>query len=140
MTLNEIFPNYLNEPFNVTSPKTPNYNCIAWAFGDDSKWYWPKSFNYWPANIRSEVDQQSFIELFELIGYSVCEEGTLEIGIEKIAIFTLNGIPTHAARQLENGNWTSKLGMENDVEHTLNCLCGGPIYGDATIFMSRQKI
>ncbi|TAF36353.1 MAG: hypothetical protein EAZ69_10585 [Oscillatoriales cyanobacterium] len=35
-----------------------------------------------------------------------------------------NGIPTHAARQLANGKWTSKLGWLEDIEHELDGLTG----------------
>jgi hypothetical protein len=62
----------------------------------------------------------------------------LENGYEKVAIYTLNGVPTHAARQLPNGNWTSKLGSEIDIEHnSLDCL-NGTVYGKAEIIMKRR--
>ena len=133
------FPNSYNEPFLVTSPETWRYNCIAWAFGDDQRWYWPVGHPnfYWPPNIRRQLDMQSFIELYQLVGYTVCANGNLEIGVEKIAIFQLNGDPSHAARQLSNGNWTSKMGPWHDVEHTLNSMNNSVGYGDVTVFMSR---
>ena len=35
-------------------------------------------------------------------------------------------VPTHAARQLANGWWTSKLGPSFDIEHIdLNAIAGG---------------
>ena len=139
MSLNNAFPNILNEHFVITSDLTTSYNCIAWAFGDNTKWYWPaECFSYWPPNIKNVVDDESFIQLYGLIGYAVCENNSLEWGKEKIAIYTLNGVPTHAARQLENGYWTSKLGEWHDVEHSAIALNNSPDYGDATIFMSRN--
>ena len=33
------FPNSVSEPFKITSPNDIKYNCIAWACGDDTKWY-----------------------------------------------------------------------------------------------------
>ena len=68
-----------------------------------------------------------------------------EDGYEKIAIFVgeyeWGGIgPTHAARQLTNGHWTSKLGGEEDVEHTdLDSVGGKPGYGDVQVFMRRLR-
>ena len=134
------FPNSNIHPFILTSPQTWNYNCIAWAYGDDTRWYWPTEHphHYWPPNIRNELDLQSFIELYQLVGYKVCENNSLELGLEKIAIFGQpNGEPTHAARQLLNGNWTSKMGGWHDIEHTLTSL-DSPVYGSALVFMSRS--
>ncbi len=49
-----------------------------------------------------------------------CEQSEFEQGFEKIAIYVNNmGKPTHAARQLPSGYWTSKLGRWIDIEHTL---------------------
>ncbi|MNR19959.1 hypothetical protein D3C85_1367780 [compost metagenome] len=137
------FPNSQNEPFLLTSPQTPIYNCIAWAFGDSTKWYWPTDYppNYWPPNIRRELDLQSFIELYQLIGYEQCIDANFEVGFEKIAIFAFpNGEPTYAARQLPNGNWTSKMGPWHDVEHTLNSMNNSVGYGNATVIMSRRVV
>ncbi|MEZ0006272.1 hypothetical protein ABH942_001635 [Flavobacterium sp. 28YEA47A] len=136
-----IFPNtYKIEPFRITSPATQAYNCIAWAFGDDTKWYWPTPNNmyYWPKNIPAVEEADSFIRLYSLIGYQVCDTPQFEEGIEKITIFLKNNIPTHAARQLADGTWTSKLGSSNDVSHILESMNGG-VYGDALIFMSRPR-
>jgi hypothetical protein len=131
------FPNSFEEPFILTSPITPNYNCIAWAFGDDTKWYWPENTYFWPSKIRRKPDIQSFIELYELIGYLVCLDDSLQEGIEKIVIFTdQNNVPTHAARQLKNGNWTSKLGESHDVEHTIKSMHNS-FYGNPKVYMSR---
>lgn len=137
------FPNSQSEPFLITSPETWRYNCIAWAFGDDQKWYWPTEIpqHYWPPNIRRELDMQSFIELYQLVKYKVCVDGSVEVGFEKIAIFAhLNGEPSHAARQLPNGNWTSKMGPWHDVEHTLNSMNNSVGYGNAIVFMSRPIV
>jgi hypothetical protein len=65
------FPNSRIDPFLITSPQTSSYNCIAWAFGDNSKWYWPDSSNiyFWPSDIPRQETLDSFIKLFESIGY-----------------------------------------------------------------------
>ena len=134
------FPNTLLERVLITSPETWDYNCIAWAFGDDTRWYWPTdhpSF-YWPPNIRRQHDLQSFVELYQLVSYQICADPSVEIGLEKIAIFAFpNGEPTHAAKQLSSGRWSSKMGPWHDVEHTLNSLNNSAEYGNAVIIMSR---
>jgi hypothetical protein len=79
----------------------------------------------------------SFIEAFKTLGYEICENG-LEVGFEKIAIYSLNGQPTHAARQLENGNWTSKLGRLEDIEHYSTRAVEDFKYGRVVVFMKRR--
>lgn len=103
---NPKFPNSRIDPFLLTSPQTPIYNCIAWACGVIDKWYWPDTSGiyYWPDNIPREERIDSFIELFESIGYKICDDGELEEKFQKIAIYTDNlSNPTHSARQLKNG-------------------------------------
>lgn len=82
---------------------------------------------------------EAFINLFETIGYTVCENGDLEEGIQKIALFEKDNEPTHAARQLPNGEWTSKLGSHIDVSHSLAAMEGG-MYGKAVVFMARKYL
>lgn len=134
------FPNSTKDPFWATSPQTPIYNCIAWAFGDNTRWYWPdpKNTYYWPPEIPRVITLNAFIQLYKLVGYSECENGLHEDGYEKIAIFCdSNGSPTHAARQLKNGLWTSKLGGHIDVSHTIESMEGGD-YGNVSQFMKRK--
>jgi len=135
------FPNSSNDPFLGTSPIDRRYNCIAWAFGDNSRWYWPRPelYCYWPEDITCQETLDAFIELFQSIGYQVCNNGNMEKGVEKVAIYTDNaGKPTHAARQLEDGKWTSKLGESEDVSHSLNAMRNG-FYGNVKVFMFRPR-
>jgi hypothetical protein len=62
----------------------------------------------------------------------------LEPGLEKIAIFAKGGRPTHAARQLGSGRWTSKLGRAEDIEHDLRAL-EGEAYGAVAFFLQRPR-
>lgn len=133
------FPNSVQEPFLTTSPQDVRYNCIAWAFGDSKKFYWPADLPeyFWPPNVKKEESVDAFIDLYASIGYTHCANGQPEIGYEKVAIFTLNGEPKHAARQLQNGLWTSKLDSHVDVTHTIGAMEGG-MYGNVTQYMKRK--
>ena len=74
---------------------------------------------YWPLGVRREVTIAAFVEAFQSLGYETCTEGNLENGVIKVALFADEaGKPTHAARQLPDGCWTSKLGELEDIEHT----------------------
>jgi len=129
----------------ITSPDTPIYNCIAWAAKNNSRWWWPDplGIGYWPlAERTATVD--CFVKLFESLGYSICLNASREEGIEKVAIFghkapDRQATPTHAALQLSNGEWTSKLGPFEDVVHPDLYAVDGPVYGRPLVFMSRPR-
>ncbi len=138
--IEDCFPDLTQSGYGVTSPATPRYNCIAWAAGDTRKWWWPdpSPFAYWPANIPRENTLQRFVEAFQTLGYEPCDSSELEANVEKIAIFAdEDGSPTHAARQLETGAWTSKLGREEDIEHQELAGLEGQDYGHVVQIMRR---
>jgi hypothetical protein len=57
--------------------------------------------------------------------------------MEKVALYATDEGPAHAARQLSNGRWTSKLGRDEDIEHELEGLAGSH-YGAVVQFLQRQ--
>lgn len=136
-------------PYTISkSPPTTDYNCIAWAADDKENWWWPDQYRlyYWPSNVPRRETIEAFIQAFGTLGYSVCSNPDFELGYEKVAIYVDNeNKPTHAARQLDNGKWTSKIGKWVDVEHDLNTLERNyfaegkhfPRYGKAAVFLKR---
>ena len=132
-------PNLLE--FNVTSEPSEEYNCFAWALGDDSRWIDPTAdYAQRVANVSNESPIDSVVELFRAAGYELCADGRFEDGYKKVAIYVKDGEPTHAARQLGNGRWTSKLGKYEDIEHdSLEALYGDGYgeYGSEALFMVR---
>lgn len=115
-------------PYVPTSPEDKKYNCIAWTFRDKQKYWWPSDFFYWPSEVPREVTIEAFVQLYSVNGYTICSSSSFEAGYEKIAIYVKDRVPTHAAKQLSNGKWTSKLSEFEDVEHNspedLIFLCG----------------
>ena len=136
----EALPNSIVEPLQITSVATGNYNCIAWALEDTQHFYWPlpKEFFYWESDLPRKETIDCFVQLFEHYGYTICENALKERGYTKIAIYAKDDMPTHAARQLPNGLWTSKLGILEDVKHTLSAISGG-IYGNVVVILRKQK-
>ncbi len=134
------WPQSMFEPFVITSPKTSRYNCIAWAFEDDTKFYWPDDTKlyFWPSHVPREVTVEAFVKLYESINYKTCDNGDFEDGYNKIAIYSNNGKPTHAARQVNEKSWTSKLGIHEDVAHSIEAMQNGS-YGNVAVFMKRKK-
>lgn len=81
---------------------------------------------------------KAFVEAYETIGYQRCEDGVCESQFEKIAIFAdAAGVPTHAARQLQDGTWTSKLGPWEDIAHQSVDGVAGAEYGAPVVFLRR---
>jgi hypothetical protein len=139
MAVNEkVFPDLARTGYQITSPPDSSYNCIAYAARLTNQWWWPDpdGFDYWPAGVVRERTLAAFIQAFETVGYSPCPDDTLEPGWVKVAIYASDEGPTHAARQLDNGLWTSKLGPDDDIEHSLEGLCG-PSYGSVVQFLRR---
>jgi hypothetical protein len=128
--LNQDFPRIGDVASKKTSEATDRYNCIAWAFGDNTRWWWPIKRRYWPLSFENKTPMDAFIELFDAYGWALTNNRTLEAGQKKIALYAslMDGQPTHAARQLPNGSWTSKLGKDIDLTHQLADL-EGPAYG-----------
>lgn len=131
MPLDEWFPHLKATGYQVTSPASPDYNCIAWAATEDIRWWEPdpQGLYYWPETSPREFTLEAYLQAFTNLGYTSTETAALEPGFEKIAIYVnTQGKPTHAARQLANGRWTSKLGRSEDIEHSLEGL-EGTVYG-----------
>jgi hypothetical protein len=142
------FPNLQQGQYKVTSSETPEYNCIAHAAGAANDWWWPaEPPAYWPDGIAKEETLQSFMLAYQEVGYVKCEaQGReLEHGVEKVAIYVdCDGVPTHAARQLADGTWTSKLGEWEDIQHdTLEAMEDredlGLGYGKVGLLLRRQR-
>jgi hypothetical protein len=125
----------------ISSDSSGRYNCFAWAAGDTNRWWEPTGRYYWPLD-RREWTLSSFVKAFATKGYVRCANGSPEYGIEKIAIYATKEDrgrlePQHAARQLADGRWTSKIGELEDINHLslkdVNCRD----YGSAVRFMKR---
>ena len=139
----QLFPGLSPTDANKTSESTRQYNCIAWAADDRTRQWWPLPPNhfavYWPRRVPNAVSCQAFELAFNTLGYRRCQDESLEVDIEKVAIFVdANNVPTHAARQLPDGYWTSKLGDLEDIRHALRQL-EGSAYGTVAFIMSRPR-
>ncbi len=146
MSLPEIeaeFPRLRVDGYSKSSEASEDYNCIAFTADDTTEKWDPDNTpgRYWPEGVPRTLDLQSFIQLFDVEGgYVVCDNESLEDGIEKIAIFwSLSQEVTHAARQLESGAWTSKLGDWEDIEHNKLSSLEGPSYGRVAKIMKRPR-
>jgi len=139
--IRKSFPNLTGQNFTITSPETPEYNCIAWVAGDTEAWWWPDANNqyYWPEEVPRNESLRAFKYLFENLGYQECETANYEEGYEKIGIYRdMQNKTTHASRQLRSGVWTSKLGSSEDIEHPFRGLDSSD-YGSFFLIMKRPN-
>ena len=113
--------------YEVTSDATDYYNCVAWAVGEDDRW-WSHDLGddyFWPDEAPRNESADAYRAMF--------------------AIFADKGRFTHVARQLRSGRWTSKLGEDCDIEHDLNDLTRRRTpfpqyrYGEIVAFMRRPR-
>lgn len=136
------FPRLTESNSRPTSPYDEGYNCIAWAAGDTLRWWWPDpmGLKYWPADVPRSETMDSFVKAYGTQGYLQLASPELESGKQKVAIFADRSMkPTHAARQLVDGWWASKLGAQIDIEHELSAL-DGPAYGTVAVILARPAI
>ena len=107
-------------------------------------WWWPTGDpadepRFWPAGAPREETVSAFLAAFASLGYTPCDDAGVEPGFEKVALFVdARNAPTHAARQLADGRWTSKLGRSEDIEHELHAL-EGDVYGRVAVVLRRPQ-
>ena len=135
----DAFPRSTAAHCRRTSLADVTYNCVAWAAGDTSRWW--QSGVYWPVpTSRTDYGIGSLERALQSLGYEVCRDESLEPDFEKVAIYGFGFFYTHAARQLPNGKWTSKLGKAEDIEHDSPDDIAGGIYGEVVQFMRRRFV
>lgn len=137
------FPNLNAGNHRETAKADGAYNCIAWAAGSTDAWWDPaqgvagKKY-YWPPNAPLDYKTTSLIVAFESVGFMLCADGSLESRVEKIVIYADGPEYTHAARQLDSGKWTSKMGDFERIEHDTPEDLVGPAFGKIAVYMKRQ--
>ena len=135
-------PSWIGETFprldySVTSDPDDSYNCIAWAMDRQDTWWSHLPGYRWIGRRAPGIEtlENVFLEL----GYERCDDANLEDGYDKAALFVQNNRWTHAARQLPDGKWTSKLGVFEDIEHDSLDGISGRLYGEVHCIMRRRR-
>lgn len=139
MTLpKDLFPRLTLANYRITSPATLDYNCVAWAAEDTEHWWQPGTYwlpKDWPEDHASLAALE---QAFAAMGYADCSmDARCEPGFVKVALYGSGFFYTHAARQLASGKWTSKLGMDVDIEHDTPDDVAGGVYGEVVEIMKR---
>lgn len=116
------FPDIAPSGYELTSPDTIDYNCVAWAVAQDTdSWWWPDDSgeSFWPSEVPREETVEAFVMAFQLYGYEKCDSADVEAGFQKIAIYAnASQVPQHVALlNPQTGRWLSKIGPAEDIEH-----------------------
>lgn len=139
-----VFP-FLREDKSacITSHRTDEYNCIAWAMGTDEWWIDPREApgHWWPAGVPKDMRSSSLIRAFERVGFARCGDAAPEEGYDKIALYKdeQHDCWTHAARVLSAEVYHSKMGQSFDIRHRGGDIFRGSTYGMLYAFMKRPK-
>lgn len=144
-----MFPHLAGTDYKITSPESPKYNCVAWAFGETDRWwqydattslgiktYWPSD----PPDLPPGDTVEEMVKFFELLGFKKTKKSGFQRGLEKVAIYgTASGEFGHVARQIASRKWSSKLGELHDIEHQTPEVLEREVYGSVVLYMTRIR-
>ncbi len=134
----EDFPRLTPDNHRVVGPEDPTYNCVAWAAGDNTRW-WQPGWHWLPPDCSRDDHGMGALEgVFLRLGYADCDlNASLEPGFLKVALYGTTLMYTHAARQLPDGTWTSKLGGGILIAHDTPDAVAGGVYHSVMQVMRR---
>ena len=141
MWIDEEMPLLAAEGYQITSEPNAEYNCIAYVVGETGRWWshMADADYYWPEHASPTPQLQSLIEVFAGLGYELCEDAGNEAGFSKVALYAdSEGDWTHAAVQLNDGRWSSKLGSYEDISHRTPQSLDSDLYGVVNCYMRRS--
>lgn len=129
----------LGDEFEVLAPASTTYNCISWSLGVRDRWIWP-------AKNGAPVSFGDFDDLYKGQGYRRSNklDVDLDSGREKVVLYakvSVNGVlePTHSARQLDDGSWSSKVGRLPLIRHLHPEDVSGDTYGEPFALFTRER-
>ena len=115
------FPKLGGGNYKRASLATARYNCLAFACGDERKWWEPRPGGrfYWPPNAQKDTSLATVTRIFIADGYVETAYRNVEAGYLKAAIYVdLEDIDTYSHVAMSDGAvWKSKLGKGQDIEH-----------------------
>jgi hypothetical protein len=132
------FPLLTRENYKLASKRDFNYNCLAFALGDQNNWWEPpgKFGFYWPPGFPDDFAVETSIRIIQLHGYTVEWSRYDEPLSESIAVYANGEEWTHFAKYVA-GQWLSKLGDDHDIAHTSLKVLEGDLYGEVVRVLSR---
>jgi hypothetical protein len=129
----------LGEHFEVLAPATFTYNCIGWSLGISGSWVWPTE--------RGVVAYlHHFDALYGYYGFQRVQglDYKRQPSHDKVLLYAVRNAdgriqPTHAALQMADGSWTSKVGTLPLIRHLHPHDLAGPSYGVPYVMYVRAR-
>ena len=134
-----LFPKLAREQFEVISPASDRYNCVAYAAGDTSQPWSDEPEDYWPPQVARNPSITGLENLFRWLGFKKCKGPRLEAAYQKVALYASKGLWTHVALQTPDGLWRSKLGKGVLIEHRTPLSLTGELYGNVYLHMRKKR-
>lgn len=137
-----VFPDLKDDAdFEILSPCSETYNCIAWAMQYDDRWVDGENAagHWWPDGVEREMTSEALIHAFEAVGFVRTDNHEPEEGGDKVVLYKKQDEDewTHAARVLSGTKEYSKFGKMWDGTHSAGTLSN--IYGIAYAYMKRER-
>lgn len=151
LELIKVFPDLQSDTnFQILSPTTPIYNCIAWAMGYTDRWVdiSPIAGHWWPIGVSRSLSPDALIKAFEAVGFELSNNELPEDNYDKVVLYKKEHIEewTHATKIISDDVEHSKFGAMWDGQHSHNVLCTTGIgyeqqsYGIAYAYMKRACV
>ena len=138
MTVHEsCFPRLAADGYRITSDPSEEQNLSVTRRIDRANGGTQRKMMFGRMVCRETILSVRLLLFFSTLGYALCDSGTHEAGYEKVAIYSDGDEYTHAARQLADGSWTSKLGPDDDIEHPRPESLAGGKYGSVVRMLKR---
>jgi hypothetical protein len=136
------FPGLIGMPYELASPATMQYNCIAFAFGDEENvWDTPERCGfYWPPGFQRDPTIEVITSIVQLHGFRISHEAISENPeTDALAIYAKAGLVNHLAKWQDPGIWKSKLGDGRDINHLSLFWLEGELYGRVVSVWKRTR-
>jgi hypothetical protein len=134
----KLFP-LLTDYELIPNSESMEYNCISHTLNINNDISWPfDNNNYWP--VSRDLTKESFDKFYEFHGFE--KMNLLDFSYDpkyiKVALYTNKGIPTHAAIQVDEFFWESKIGELGIIKHDLFEIEDN-VYGEVTQIYRKLK-
>jgi len=141
--LEEWFPALKGTSWTVESKGTSLYNCFAWAAGESHRrWDFTKD-DFWPDKNKGKYGIAYLVAAYRAVGFKKCDASdglNPDERFDKIVLYCRGTEGTHAARLLDCGRWTSKIGDHEDIEHEQPEHLHSGVYGEPFVYMKRKRV
>jgi hypothetical protein len=134
------FPALIGAKYDL-SDEDFNYNCLAFALGDQKNWWEPPKGpgQYWPPGFADDVSVQTVESIIKTRGFTIEMMDTKAQPVtDAIAIYAEGNEWTHFAK-FSAGSWSSKLGDGHDVSGVTLGHLEGSLYGRVVKILRRPK-